>query len=89
MPQQLTAGDLFTEEDFNKAIDIYNATETSKERTDRLEEEVIKPIIGRINAATGQQNSTRYFAYWLESMMLQIASEDRQAARSGSTTTRH
>jgi hypothetical protein len=54
-------GELFTEEELARARQFLR-----KGRRSELESDIVKPIMARINAVTGQENDSRYMAYVLE-----------------------
>ena len=71
MTQTIALGELFTEQELTLARDLFEQYQYT-ELTDALEEQVIKPAMPRINERTGQENSSRYFAYVLEAAIASV-----------------
>lgn len=63
--------DLFTEDEIKRASELY---ETSKPGTfnKAVTEQVVRPVIDRINAKTGQENDPRYIGYMIEHVLNQV-----------------
>lgn len=61
-----TLGDMFTEKRLQDAMKIILNSTTSKQRHERLRVEIVEPCMARINAVTGRENDSGYFAYFLE-----------------------
>lgn len=57
-------GDVFTKDDMNRAWDIFDEAEHDV-LLDRLENEIVKPAMPKINKVTGQENDSRYMTYAL------------------------
>lgn len=65
-------GDLFTEEQIKKAVEIvHNFRRTGRSLNDILVERVVREAMPRINDVTGQENDERYWAYVLEAALTQ------------------
>ncbi len=69
MTKAYQIGDLFTQEEIDAAIKLYVACRTHEFAT-RCDAEVVAPVLQRINKVTGQQNSSRYLAYMLQSVFM-------------------
>lgn len=67
-PRRFRLDELFTEEELRKAAAIFAAPRIAggPSTVSRIEDEVVRPIIDRINRVTGQENNARYMAYALE-----------------------
>jgi hypothetical protein len=65
--RQIQVGELFTEDEINRAIRIYCTVPQHLFAT-RCDTEIVAPVIHRINEKTGQQNSSRYLAYMLQNL---------------------
>jgi hypothetical protein len=65
--RQIQVGELFTEDEINRAIKLYASVPTHLFAT-RCDAEIVAPVIDRINKKTGQQNSSRYLAYVLQNL---------------------
>lgn len=75
-PKMVRAGDIFEVEDLKAAREIIERTENGSDFLDahgQIRDEVIKPIMGRIDKATGQKNDPDYWAYVLQWMVTQGA----------------
>lgn len=77
-PKMVRAGDIFEVEDLKAAREIIEQAEKSSSNQhlhahDLIRDEVIKPIMGRIDKATGQKNDPDYWAYVLQWMVTQGA----------------
>jgi hypothetical protein len=68
-------GDIFTDTELNKAQRIYRqslkADASAISLIDRLHDEIVAPVMSRINKATGQENDSRYMAYMLQWVITQ------------------
>ena len=62
-------GDLFTQEELDRAIKLFVECRTH-EFAERCDTEVVAPVLQRINKVTGQQNDSRYLAYLLQSVFM-------------------
>jgi hypothetical protein len=69
--KQFQLGDLFTEEEIDKATEIMATGRDAIGKHQRLKEEVVQPVMPRIAAATNQENDPDYLAYLLEWVVLQ------------------
>lgn len=67
--KKLTINQLFVDAELAKAREILLETASSKQRIDRLVNEVVAPRMSHINTVTGQENDARYFAYLLEYLL--------------------
>lgn len=76
-----TINQILTEAEIVKAVEIYNSCEHGVGFARRCSDEIIKPVIGRINAALGQENDPDYIAYAVMFACQQTEAEDREAAR--------
>jgi len=54
--------DIFTDSEIQRAIDLYSSTPRDKFAA-ACSEQIIQPVIERINSKTGQENDPRYLAY--------------------------
>lgn len=63
--RNVTLGQLFTDEELQRAFKICAETVTHQ-RNKKLVAEIVEPAIDRINKATGQENDPRYFGYMME-----------------------
>ena len=59
MTKTITIGELFTEHELKRAM-------ARKNDHKFLKEEIVEPVIARINRVTGQDNDPTYWAYALE-----------------------
>lgn len=57
--------DLFTRQELEAAVRLYRAIPPPMFAT-ACAEQIVAPVIKRINEVTGQENSTLYFAYAIE-----------------------
>lgn len=64
MPGMITLADFLTEEEIQKAVNLYQTDRDNFHR--RCLAEVIEPNMDRINAALGQDNNASYLAYVVE-----------------------
>lgn len=60
---------MFTDDEIDYACRLFSEHAKGGKFASIVEEEIIKPNIGRINEATGQENDTRYLAYVLEAAL--------------------
>lgn len=67
-------GDIFTVEEFGRAVKI--ARDKPNNLHHRLRDEIVLPALPRINAATGQENNADYFAYLLEYVVTGVMSSN-------------
>ena len=72
MTKTIALGDVFTMDEINAAAEII-ATAENTQITNRVTEEVVRPIIPRINQVTGQGNDARYWAYVLIHALIEYA----------------
>lgn len=78
--RNVTIGDIFTAEELQRANDIIKAHDKSNGNValiDTLENEIVVPVLPRINQSTGQDNDARYLAYMLEHIIRNIAGGPR------------
>lgn len=61
-------GELFTAEELDRAKALYVAADPGTFAR-RCAEEIVAPILARINEKTGQENDARYLAYAIEYAM--------------------
>ena len=59
--KKITIGELFTEEELQKAFRLSDVN--------KIEAQIVKPAIARINQITGQENDSKYWAYCLVYMI--------------------
>lgn len=72
MPKTMTIGDFLTEAEVDKAIKLYKeAAPGSFAR--RCANEIITPVLPRINAKLGQTNDAKYLAYAVEYALMQAS----------------
>lgn len=57
--------DFLTESEIRKAMTLYKSASPGTFAR-RCDEEIIKPVLPRINAKLGQENDPRYLAYAVE-----------------------
>jgi len=67
LQMHINIGEIFTEDEINRAIKLYTSVPTHLFAT-RCDAEIVAPVIHRINEKTGQQNSSRYLAYMLQNL---------------------
>jgi hypothetical protein len=70
--RQVTIGDIFTDEEIERARTIRDECGAG-EFARRFADEVVTPVLPRINAALGQENDARYLAYMVEHALGQSA----------------
>jgi hypothetical protein len=59
--------DFFTAAELSKALDLYEECKREGMRfNQRCADQIVKPVLDRINDTTGQQNDPSYLAYALE-----------------------
>lgn len=63
-PRMAALGDVFTEDQLNRAVVIFETTPRDEFHA-RVLREVIEPALPEINRKTGQKNDARYWAYML------------------------
>jgi hypothetical protein len=69
--------DLFTDDEIAKATELYEACAAgtfNKEVT----EKVVRPVLARIDAKTGQANDARYLGYMIEHVLNLARAADRR-----------
>jgi hypothetical protein len=64
-------GDLFTLDEIKRARELYTKCSPGTFNK-RVVEEIVRPIMPRINRATGQENDERYMGYLLEYVISQL-----------------
>jgi hypothetical protein len=62
MTKMVTLPDFLTEQEINRAHALWRETPEGQ-FAKRCAEEIIKPVLPRINAALGQENDPTYLAY--------------------------
>ena len=63
--KMISIGDIFTEQELTKAAEIMASQGDTLSVAQRIDEEVVSPILARIDEKTGQKNHARYWAYAL------------------------
>lgn len=65
--RHITLGDVFTEQQLNRAAEIVSAYQGKSERplVEHLIEEITEPALDQINLATAQENDPGYWAWML------------------------
>lgn len=72
MNKTISIGDIFTEQDLTKAAEIMGEADL-QDVARRIDEEVVTPILPRIDEKTGQKNHARYWAYALIHVITEYA----------------
>lgn len=63
----ITVDAILTEPEMEKAIDLYDSLGAMKQNfAKKCSEEIIKPVLTRINKTTNQRNDPMYLAYCVE-----------------------
>lgn len=70
MTKSITLTDFLSLEEIDKALAIFKSDKSNFHR--RCRDEVIAPVMNRINADLGQQNDVDYLAYAVEHVFNQI-----------------
>ena len=65
MTQRFTLAEIFTAEELSKAATLFIGCVPGT-FADKAAEQIIKPVIDRINEKTGQENDPKYLAYLIE-----------------------
>jgi hypothetical protein len=65
MSRTITLGDFLTSQEIKEAEKLYR-TAPAGMFAKQCDEQIIAPVIERINRQLGQENSTRYLAYAVE-----------------------
>lgn len=63
--KQVTIAELFTDNEIKAAVKLHAECKPG-EFNRRVVEQLVRPIMPRINKATGQENDERYIGYMLE-----------------------
>lgn len=71
---QITMGELFTTDEIKKAGKLYNLYKGTGNLNKVLAEQIVEPVMYRIDAKTGQRNSPAYLAYALEYVLNEMHS---------------
>jgi hypothetical protein len=69
--------DLFTTDDLNRAMILFIECKNTKDDFNaRCANEVVRPIISRVNAHTGHYNIAEYWGYCLEHYLRSVRGEE-------------
>jgi hypothetical protein len=63
---QMAIGDIFTDAEISKAGKLYNLYRGSGNLNKVLVQQIVEPVLPRINEQTGRENSAAYLAYAIE-----------------------
>ena len=66
----VTIRDFLTAEETDRAVELYTYHKPAFHN--RCRDEIIKPVIDRINADLGQENDPNYLAYAIEAVLSRI-----------------
>jgi hypothetical protein len=66
MMPNFAMGDIFTDAEIKKAGKLYNQYKGTGTLNKVLTQQIVEPVLPRINEQTGQQNSAAYLAYAIE-----------------------
>jgi hypothetical protein len=68
--------ELLTKDEINRATILYDACKKTKEDfNQRCTEEIVAPIMSRVNAHTGYNKRAEYLAYRIESYLKSVRGE--------------
>ncbi len=64
--KEITIADILTDSEIDQARKLYGELKDTNTFASRVEDELIRPNIERINKKLGQENDTKYLAYCVE-----------------------
>lgn len=71
-PKMVRASDLFTVDEIKRAIRLYRECKAEFRRFNpECRDQIVKPVLARINRVTGQTNDPSYIAYVLEYLIIE------------------
>jgi hypothetical protein len=71
--KMISIGDIFTEQELTQGAEIMASQGDTLSVAQRIDEEVVSPILARIDEKTGQKNHARYWAYALIHVITEYA----------------
>jgi hypothetical protein len=76
---EIQMGEMLSEADIRKAVDILSEGPDGKRVLDRMEDEIVAPNLSRINQLTKQENHPRIVAaYLITAMIEEVAKMDEE-----------
>jgi hypothetical protein len=72
MMKMVAVADFLTPEEIERAIKLYRAVDRPQYFAGRCRDEIIAPVIDRINEDLGQENDPSYLAYAVEYALSQM-----------------
>lgn len=73
----IAMGDIIDAAKFQTVLDLMGNAASMAEAVTAVQQQVIEPMMGEINAKTGQQNDARYIAYMVVNAAVQVVLADK------------